>query len=310
MKICQDLIDYHTKTTWNTPYVEINDNYIIRKFPSNIFEYDHTDGIGTKGIYHWANRTFKNAVLDALAMNLNDLLMMQVTPFKLQNHIILPKSDENAIKEIMTALSQECANRQIAITGGETSIHEFFMNELMDISITISGFSEKKFNNTFLKNDVLIGLPSSGLHSNGLTFVRNACLPFRKEFVEPTKIYNLPKCSGIHGIQHITGGAFTKIKRLLKSVDAYIYKKHFLKPQDIFYDVYRSTKSNPNMNKSINETTMYKTFNCGIGMVLSVSPNDSDYVIAFTGGEIIGEVREGNGDVFIESMFDDIILKL
>ncbi len=309
MKLCQNFIDNQIKRTWKTPFVDVIDGYVIEKFPTPVFKYDHSDGLGTRGIYHWRQRTFKNAVLDALAMNLNDMLMMKVTPYKLQNHIMLPSGDEKAIEEIIGFLTDECLERKIAITGGETSIHEFFQNELLDISITMSGYAYQMSTNEFVKGDVLVGLASSGLHSNGFTFVRNCGLEFRKEFVYPTKIYNLPNHLGIHGIQHITGGAFTKIKRLLgKGNDAYINKKHFLKPQDIFYEIYKSARKN--LNIRVDLSTMYKVFNCGIGMVLSVSPNDVDYIIAFTGGEVIGEVKNGSGNVIIESMFDNVMVTL
>ena len=111
------------KKTWRTPYVDIRaDVYPIVKNKFSLPEVDHTDGIGTKGIYHWQKRTFRNAVLDALAMNLNDLALVRAVPYKLSNHIFMPKDDNIAILAIVRALSQECQKRKIAITGGETSV--------------------------------------------------------------------------------------------------------------------------------------------------------------------------------------------
>jgi len=84
--------------TWDNPYVTIKKGiYPILKKKFNWPEVDHSDGIGTKGLYHWQKRTFKNAVLDGLAMNLNDLALMRAIPYKLQNHIIIPEDDNEAI---------------------------------------------------------------------------------------------------------------------------------------------------------------------------------------------------------------------
>jgi len=177
------------ESTWNSPYVEVKRGLypIIRKkfsFP----EIQHTDGIGTKGFYHWRKRTFKNAVLDALAMNLNDLAMVGATPYALQNHIVLPKDDHTAILEIVRELAKECRKRKIAMTGGETSIHSDMPG--MDISITVSGLIKSIRKNQCEVGDTLIGIKSNGLHSNGITKVREVFgKEYKKEFTHPTIIY-------------------------------------------------------------------------------------------------------------------------
>ena len=74
--------------TWDTPYVSIKNNVIKKKI--SYPDIDHTDGIGTKGIFHWQKQTFNNAVLDVMAMNLNDLALMRARPYKLSNHITVP----------------------------------------------------------------------------------------------------------------------------------------------------------------------------------------------------------------------------
>lgn len=176
------------KKTWETPYVSVKDGIypvIEKKFQH--LEIDHTDGIGTKGFYHWQQGTFRNAVLDALAMNLNDLAIARAVPYKLQNHITVPEEDER-ILEIIKALSEECEKRKIAITGGENSFHDNING--LDITITISGFIKEPKLNRFEIGDTLIGVRSNGLHSNGFTKVREIFNKgYRPEFVEPTKIY-------------------------------------------------------------------------------------------------------------------------
>ena len=74
------IIHDQAQRTWNSRWASIKDGFIERKLPVLNWEVDHTDGIGTKGHYHWQCRTFRNAVLDALAMNLNDLQMFRATP--------------------------------------------------------------------------------------------------------------------------------------------------------------------------------------------------------------------------------------
>ncbi len=268
-----------------------------------------TDGIGTKGVYHWRQRTFRNAVLDALAMNLNDMAVIRAKATGLHNHIMIPQDDEEAILEIVDNLAEECRRRNILIYSGETAIHEQDMKG-MEISISISGKYMQQRKNKFELGDLLIGLKSSGLHSNGFTKVmeifRNE---YRNEFVEPTVIYydkilDLIKRFDIHRMTHITGGAYTKLKKFLDGIDVRI-EKHNLKPQDIFYELY---------DKGISDEEMYKTFNCGIGFILSVQREDSNKIIEYLKSDfktdIIGKIVSGNGKVKINSMFSEEEIEL
>jgi len=294
------------QSTWQTPYVSIHpDTYAIIEKKFSYPEVDHTDGIGTKGIYHLEKRTFRNAVLDALAMNLNDLTLVRAIPYKLQNHIVLPEDDYEAILEIILALSEECRKRNIAITGGETSIHE---GSSFDISITISGFIKNPKPNKFQIGDALIGIASNGLHSNGFTKVREIFgNEFHEEFVSPTPIYwdtvfALAEKYDIHGMVHITGGAFTKLKDLLDDTDVRITRDHKLKPQPIFYALYRS---------GITDEEMYRIFNCGIGFILSVAPEDRERILAeFHNTDCIGTIHKGTGRTVIDSAFSQKVVTL
>jgi len=285
--------------TWKTPYVVITPgiySYIEKKFTG--IEVQHTDGIGTKGVCHWQRRTFKNAVLDALAMNLNDLAMAGATPYAIQNHITLPEDDHAAVLEIVKALATECKKRRIALTGGETSVHAD--SEGMDISITVSGFAARPRENIAKAGDVLVGLRSAGLHSNGITKAREVFKKIhRKELVEPTRIYadDLAKLKPkqVNGMMHITGGAFTKLRDILKGTDAHIVHPRQLKPQKIFFD----------LRKKVSNADMYTTFNCGIGFVLSVPEREVKSVLRrLPGSAAIGRVIEGTGKVRIISGFD------
>src|SRR3989344_2471780 len=288
------------KTTWNTSYLSVKEGtYALFKRKFSYVEVDHTDGIGTKGMYHWKQKSFKNAVQDALAMNLNDLALVGAVPYKLQCHLVLPKDDKKAIIEIMEFLVKECKKWRIAITGGETSIQHNMQG--FDISLTVSGFIRKPKINRFRKGDVLMGLASSGLHSNGFTMVtKKLGSKFQKEFIEPTNIYlktilDLNKKYDIGGMMHITGGAYTKLKDLLDKTDAIITNNYKLKPHSIFKELYK---------KGISDYDMYKTFNCGVGFILSVSPEDSIKILSrVKNADIIGKIIPGTGKLKIVSMF-------
>lgn len=288
--------------TWDTPYVSVRrDVYPVVERKFSYPEVDHTDGIGTKGIYHWQRRTFRNAVLDALAMNLNDLVLVRATPYKLQNHIVLPEDDHEAIEEIVRSLAQECKKRSIAVTGGETSIHNDAQG--LDVSITISGFIKNPKPNRFEIGDTLIGIASDGLHSNGFTKMREIFgQEFRPEFISPTLIYAdillplLPKYE-VHGMMHITGGAFTKLKDVISpDADVQIMRNHPFKPQPIFYELHE---------RGVTDEEMYSTFNCGIGFILSASDKNARAIVSeIQNSAVIGEVISGRGKVIIESAFN------
>ncbi|HEY4489031.1 MAG TPA: AIR synthase-related protein [Candidatus Paceibacterota bacterium] len=289
------------ESTWNTPYVKVERGlYPIFKKRFSSWEVQHTDGIGTKGLYHWQKRTFSNAVLDALAMNLNDLAMVGAVPYAIQNHIVLPKDDHDAILAIVKRLVAECRKRNIAMTGGETSIHSD--SHGMDISITVSAFLKRRRKNQCRVGDVLIGLPSSGLHSNGITKVRELFgKQYRKEFTEPTKIYldsvlSVLDTHKVNGMMHITGGAFTKLKDILGKADAVLSHDKRYAPK-IFRDIYA---------KGVPNKVMYSTFNCGVGFILSVPQSEvKSILLKLKKGFVLGEVTKGNGTVHIISAFSD-----
>lgn len=289
------------QSTWKTPYVKVEKGlYPIFKKNFSSWEVQHTDGIGTKGLYHWKQRTFNSAVLDALAMNFNDLAMVGAIPYAIQNHIVLPKDDHKAILDIIKKLVSECTKRNIAMTGGETSIHSDVQG--MDISITVSAFIKHRRENTCKIGDVLIGLPSNGLHSNGITKVREIYgKRYRREFTEPTAIYleeilNLLKNHRVNGMMHITGGAFTKLKDILNGADAVISQPRKLSPKKIFRDLYA---------RGVSNKIMYSTFNCGVGFILSV-PKESLFstLAELKNAAVIGEVTRGNNQVRIRSAFN------
>jgi len=296
--------------TWDTPHLSVQQGlYPIfqRKFSHP--EVDHTDGIGTKGLYHWQARTFKEAVQDALAMNLNDLALARAIPYKLQNHLVVPGEDEEIIREIIQELATECKKRNIAMTGGETSGGEISSkaeSPLLGLTITLSGFVPEQKENLFRPGDILFGMKSNGLHANGLTKIRELFgeKP-REEFIIPTKIYyddimKLNNVIDIHGMMHITGGAFTKLKDIAKDVDVHIRQNEHLKPQNIFFQIYK---------KGVSDEEMYQTFNCGIGFVFSTGTGDAKNIPEEFEAYPIGEIIPGTGAITINSAFNDTAVR-
>ena len=295
------------KQTWKTPYVSVENDLVTKKF--YLKEYHHSDGIGTKGIYHWKNKTLENAVTDALAMNLNDMLMKRATPYAITDHLFLPEDNEEYIARIMSKLAEECKKRNIAITGGETAIHNH--SKEIELSITMLGFVEDSRENQFKIGDVVIGVRSSGLHSNGFTKIREIFGNENKpEFTIPTLIYqdtiaNADKKYRINGLMHITGGAYTKLKKPLKEGNIEI-DSNCLAPHPIFYELHK---------QGISENNMYKIFNCGIGFILSTDPDKSDLILseinnAGFNSKIIGKITPGNRKIHIKSAFSSRKIEL
>ncbi len=290
------------RRTWETPYVSVENGVVKKKFDHR--EYHHTDGIGTKGVYHWKARSFDSAVKDALYMNMNDLAMVRAVPYAVTDHVLLPEEDEDAILRIVSSLTEECRRRNVAVTGGETAIHDNI--DGLEISVTMLGFVKDPRPNELKKGNVLVGLESNGLHSNGFTKVREVFGDeWRPEFTEPTNLYldtvlSLDERFEVCGRMHVTGGAFTKLKDILpKDADVVIRRDHRIQPHEIFFEIYE---------RGVPDEEMYKTFNCGMGFLLCVEEEDAEDVVKWVEGfkaDVVGEVVEGSGRVRVESAFSE-----
>lgn len=294
------------KTTWDTRYISF-DGITIRKKALFLDAQPQVDGIGGKAYYHWKKQSFRNAVIDALAMGLNDDAMNRTVPYALIDHLMIEKDNKKAVLTILDNLVSECQKRDIAVLSGETAVHEHNLQG-MELSITMLGFRKNLKPNKSETGDALIGLKSNGLHSNGFTKIREIYGDtYKPDFIKPTEIYldtilELDEKYDIHGMMHITGGAYTKLKDLLNNTDAKITRNHKLKPQKIFRELYE---------KGISDQGMYKTFNCGIGFVLSTNKIEAEKIISeldIGNADIIGEIVPGNRvprnrKVIIESMF-------
>ena len=295
------------KTTWNTRYVRIVDGIMIKNFtaPDAI---PHVDGIGTKGVAHWIHGTYTEAAFDALAQNLNDI--PHSIPYALSVGLSLPVDDHPAILEFTDALATMCREYDIAYTSGDTAIKDttdqieavvqvlHFMPFLRDKEVVLE------------EGDVLIGIASDGFHASGFSLLRSQLgvqgdRDFVSDITRPTRIYwnvvqELNRLIGIHGPMHISGGAFTRLHRVLgRRLDAVIHRNHSLNPQNIFQDLYAT---------GVSDRQMYEMVNCGIGYIVGASRNcggNALEIIRYHAmpAAIIGEVVKGSGRITIESKF-------
>jgi len=288
---------------------------------------DTADTIGNKGRIHWEMRTFSYAIQDGLGMVFNDLMEKNFEPYILRDIIILVKEDREAIYSLITSLTDQCLKYGVIISSGET----VQTSPAFEIGMVATGKRRKndKFEPQVKKNSVIIGIGSNGLHSNGYKFVEEKLFDEKhlklddkfpwgttigEELTRPTHIY-LPVLKelfqkyhdSLHGLVHITGGAFTKLKELNPkdmNLDIMIRRNHSLKPQEIFSYLYSC---------GIPDEKMYERFNCGIGYVIALDSRRKDEVLRtirqYFPADVIGEVKEGSRRILIESQFDDRIIE-
>ncbi len=269
------------------------------------------DGVGTKLKIAALAGKHDTVGIDAVGMNVNDILCVGAEPLFFLDYIAFSKADGHVLKEVIKGLNNGCIESGCSLVGGETAqMPGMYKDGEYDIAGFCVGVAERKdiIDGSKIKDgDVIIGLESNGLHSNGYSLVRKALSEkeqkkLASELLRPTRIYVKPVLSllrkvSVHGISHITGGAFyDKIARILPdNTDALIYKGSWRVPA-IFRFIQR--KGN------IDDREMYHTLNMGIGMVLMVSPERADAVISFLSkadvrSRVIGEVTCGKREVRI-----------
>lgn len=286
--------------TWNSSHVKhvksgAYTTFYWKDLPN--YTIDHVDGIGTKGECHWQQKTWFSAVQDAMAMNLNDLLLVRAIPIKLTDHLTIPVEDKDCIMSIIRSLCSFCRNYDIVITGGETSIHNIATG--LDLSLSMTGVVNNDLKNIFTPGDIVVGLPSSGLHSNGFTKVRQLLKPgeYTAELTIPTCIYwdlVFPINHLISGMCHITGGGLSKIKDLLQD-DSQLIIDNPLPPQEVFQVLF---------DRWGNEKGMLTTFNCGCGFIMAVKSEELSHILNhLPKARVIGQVVKGEKGIQITSPF-------
>ncbi|MCY3412315.1 MAG: phosphoribosylformylglycinamidine cyclo-ligase [Candidatus Heimdallarchaeota archaeon] len=262
-----------------------------------------TDGVGTKILLALELNKLDTIGIDCVAMNVNDLIAVNSVPAAFVDYIAIKIPDKTIISEIMKGLTEGCIESEIPLIGGETAIVPELLsgegNEL-DLSGTALGIQKKDklITGTDISvGDIIIGIESSGVHSNGLTLARKlaASDELKEKLLAPTRIYvkmikdllkNDENFNAVHGMAHITGGGFTNLSRL----GDFHYKLSLPDLPEIFIKLQQEG--------DLEDREMYRTFNCGIGFVLIVNPKYTKQILEkindYFPAQIIGSVESGN----------------
>lgn len=245
----------------------------------------HCDGVGTKIMVAQEVGKHDTIGIDAVAMNVNDLICIGSRPTAAVDYIALSRVDEVLVFQIMKGLVKACKESGVALVGGETAIlPDMFAKEkggrtAYDLSVTAAGLMEGKpiTGEAMKPGDVVIGLASSGVHSNGYSLARKILPKSKfKELLTPTTIYVKPvmemiAAAQVHGIAHITGGAFSKLSRIGRHGNVGFLLDAMPKPSGIFADLAAKVKS---------DYELYRTFNMGVGMCIVVDRSNADSIFS------------------------------
>jgi len=239
----------------------------------------HADGVGTKVLIAEGLRKYDTVGIDCVAMNVNDVICLGAEPIALVNYLALEKARAEVVRDIMIGLRRGALEAGIAIVSGETAIMPDVVKGF-DLAATVVGLVRKNriiSGEDTKPGDVVLGLRSSGIHSNGLTLARKLLLkdgPNRaiaRELLRPTRIYvkqitRLLKANlEIHGLAHITGGAYSKLKRIGRRAKVGFFLDQLPPPQPIFTKIQQRGR--------ISDREMYRTFNMGIGFLIICPKN-------------------------------------
>ena len=288
-----------------------------------------TDGVGTKLRLAFLLNKHDTIGQDAVAMCVNDILVQGAEPLFFLDYLAVGKLEPAQVAEVVTGVARACKESGCALIGGETAeMAGFYPVGEYDIAGFSVGVAERSKLITSARvkaGDILLGLPSSGVHSNGYSLVRKIVFEHKgfkgNEFIEelgksigeelltPTRLYPriclpLIREFDIHGMVHITGGGFYEnIPRAL--------------PENMGAEVDGAAWEMPTIFRllqawgNVDWAEMYRTFNMGIGMVLIAAPEEAERIVSHlhAQGEIvhrIGHVTEGAHAVVIKGGVFDV----
>ena len=263
-----------------------------------------SDTIGTKADLHWHARTFTSAAQDAFAMNYNDLVRERFEPITLTNVIMIEREDQDAITELAKGLADLSVERgiQMGSDDHETAILDTLPG--FELAVTMTGAAIDRIPNRYESGDVLIGIPSDGVHSNGLTDARRLFgEDWPCELLTPTRIYDeVPRLirtgHEIHGLTHVTGGGLSKLRT--PGLNFMISETHPKPSSQIFHRIWELWMDEAGDREWV-DRKMHLKFNSGIGFVLGCPPDAVESIQReVPDARIIGEVREGDGAIVIE----------
>ena len=237
-----------------------------------------TDGVGTKLELANKFKKFNTIGIDLVAMCVNDLIVQGAKPLFFLDYIAVDKLHLKKVKKILDGIVVGCIQAECALVGGETAeMPGTYTNNKFDLAGFSVGAVEKKnllTKNKIKLNDVVLAIPSSGLHSNGFSLIRHILkknqhkkipLSIKRELLKPTKIYvkeinKINKNNLINGCANITGGGL--LNNLIRVVpEKYCLNINLSKIRT--QPIFKWLKKN-----GINNSEMIKTFNCGVGFCL------------------------------------------
>lgn len=280
----------------------------------------HSDGVGTKVLIAQLMDRYDTVGIDCIAMNANDLICIGAEPLAIVDYLAVEKSDPEMIEHIVRGLVKGAEMAGMAILGGETATMPGVIKgavegkgfDLAAMSIGMVYQDKVITGKKIVADDVVIGLQSSGIHSNGLSLARKALLDTAgltvsdhmpnsnqsvgEALLEPTKIYvreilEILEKAEVHGLANITGGAFSKLNRICYGKIG-MYIDQLPEPQPVFNAIKQVG--------NIDDHEMYRTFNMGVGFVVVAPKESSDTVISIckkagTKAHIIGKTMTKKG---------------
>jgi phosphoribosylformylglycinamidine cyclo-ligase len=251
-----------------------------------------TDGVGSKILVAEMMDKYDTIGIDCVAMVVNDLICVGARPLAMVDYLAVEKPDPEAARQIAEGLAEGCRQAQVAMIGGETaSLPGIVRNfDLAATGIGLVDLEKIVAGDKIVENDVILGIQSSGIHSNGLSLARRVFfqeaglqvddpLPTDERvtvgetLLEPTRIYvqainELLEEVEVHGLAHITGGGFTNLKRLKKGVGYHI--NDLPSPHALFKFI---------SSQGVDDEEMYRVFNMGIGFAVILSPENAQQAI-------------------------------
>ncbi len=244
----------------------------------------HVDGVGTKVLIAQSLNKYDTVGIDCVAMCVNDIICMGAEPVALVDYLAIEEPNDEIINEITKGLVKGAKQADTAIVGGETAVMKDVIvgkeKKGFDLAAMCVGVVDKEKIITGEKmrvNDIVIGLESSGIHSNGLTLARKVLSDEHHEkLLKPTLIYVKPvleiinNCE-VHGLANITGGAFSKLMRIGEKAGVGFLLDNMPEIPEIFRLIQKEG--------NISDKEMYRTFNCGIGFCVVVPENESEKVV-------------------------------
>ena len=306
------------KTKQNSKYNNIGSFGSITNIPKTFQSPQivaSTDGVGTKIEIANILKKYDTIGIDLVAMCVNDLIVQGAKPMIFLDYISINKIDLKKLKSLIKGVVKGCKISGCELVGGETAeMPDTYSKGKFDIAGFCAGIVEEKkilHKHKINKNNLILAVPSSGLHSNGFSLVRHILKKkkinilknkfLKKEILKPTKIYvkevlNLIKNNLLNGCANITGGGLEdNIKRVIpKGLCAYINLDN-IKTRSIFNWI---------KNQGVDNYEMIKIFNCGVGFCLIINYKNLNKVKKFFSKEyqpyIIGKIIPGKKKIKID----------